>query len=152
MWGSVADCVPGASLRRDAGFAEQGRPASGQGASILVGKQRGQGGWEERPVLSPDVISPPWGGSTAKGRALLTLAAPGSLAGALVIWAVAGGGVCQGSPQAKGTRGLGQPALLGCCQGKKQRDGGRDGWEGGFGAHSPLSPSSLPWGGGRGQR
>lgn len=106
----------------DAGFAEHGRLASGQGASILAGKSTGGDGGGVRgerreggegmagislPVLSPDVISAPWGGSAAKRRALLALKAPGLLPGALlVIWAVAGDRVCPGSPQAGGSWSL----------------------------------------------
>lgn len=63
--------LPGAPLCCAAvGFAERGRPASGRGASILSGKQRGGPG-ASLPGLSPDVISPPRGGSAAKGQALL---------------------------------------------------------------------------------
>lgn len=121
MCGLVAGCTPRASLCWDVGFAKQGQPASGQGPSILAGKQQQGGRGVSLPVLSPDVISPPWGGTVAKGRVLLATAAPSLLAGVLVIWAVAGDRVCPGSPQAGGTRGFGM------LPGKRQRDVERDG-------------------------
>lgn len=83
-------------------------------------------------MLSPDVISLPRGGSTAKGRALLAPAAPGSLAGALVIWAVAGDGVCQGSRHAGG-RGGGHSLSLRFWDAAREKKQNR-GMEGGMGA------------------
>lgn len=99
------------------------------------------------PMLSPDVISPPRGGSAAKGRFLLSPSAPGSLAGALVIWAVAGDGVCLGSPQAGGTGGWMSLHFWGAAREKAEVCvGGASG----LAAHCP--PSGYLGGGGGGQR
>lgn len=116
-----------------------------------VGRERASslgsgGGWTRQ--LPPHAFSrrdftAMGGGSTAKGQALLTPAAPGSLAGVLVIQAAAGDGVCLGVPVSRGDGELGEPALLGCCQGKgRGMEGRKDGWRS-FWAHSPPSPSSL---------
>lgn len=116
-----AGCMPGAPLCWDVGFAEWGRPASGRGAASSLGSSGGAPG-ASLPGLSPDVISPLWGGSAAKEQALLAPTAPGSLAGALVIWAVAGDGMCLGTPWGRGT-GAWRASTR-----ERERDGGRDGW------------------------
>lgn len=100
----------------------------------------GPGAW--LPGLSPDVISPLRGGSAAKGQALLAPTAPGSLAGALVIWAGAGGGMCRGSPWGRGT------GAWRACTGRRERDGGGDGW-GEVPGSQPKVPSLLSWEGGQ---
>jgi len=134
MCGSVASCMPGASLLSGCRVCRAGAASQRASSEHPRWEAVGVGGSSSLPMLSPDVISPPQGGSTAKGRALLVSTAPGSLAGALVIWAVASGGVCPGSPGAGGTGGLSELVLSGFCQGKGREmergmDGGVLGWQ-----------------------
>lgn len=98
----ASGCMPGAPLCWDAGFAERGRPASRRGASILAGKQRGG-----PRRLTPRAFSrrdfTTAGRERGQGTGPARPTAPGLLAGALVIWAVAGDGMCLGTPWGRGT-------------------------------------------------
>uniref|UniRef100_A0A8B9UBP5 Interleukin-11 receptor subunit alpha n=1 Tax=Anas zonorhyncha TaxID=75864 RepID=A0A8B9UBP5_9AVES len=98
-----------AGSRGERGSAEPGQAASGQGAREPRGEQQrggGEGGDPPAPrVLSPDVISPPQGGSTAKGRAPLAPAAPRALVIGAEPWR--GGRGVPGVPAAR--RGDGRP-------------------------------------------
>lgn len=116
MCGAVTGCVPGASLFWDAGFAEQGRLASGQGVSILAGKSAGGGGgWR----LPPHAFSRR--DFSAAGREHGQGTGPARLQGTrLACWGVShlGCGWGRGVPRVSMSWGLMELVFLGCCQGK----------------------------------